>query len=508
MFSKKLSFLLYLISGIILVVGCGGENPEDIVFPTQAATIIITDQIIANETASPEIGIELLGSEEREFKVETVPQNNCGGSAEVENVVEKSRSVSHTMEVGGEYRISASGEVKILGTGVELGTEVATMLGYGYGAEESLSRSITVKASPGTNMEHTISLLEVYENGEASVDVNGILELVPFSFRDDFAIKLVSSRNLGCPTAESIEIEPNQPATPTLTATNIPEVVDSGSVEPEVSETPTVTNTPPVSEPSRDEEGIFSSPVQLDVTTANISAKITKIEVEPQLFMKWTFRFESDNEDTWDIRFSGNSYVVDEFGNSYELQSVPSPVNLRQGGVEEVTLSFAPPEPEASTFTLHLFRYGSGYIAYARPAALVSEVLNTNVAPTPTPLTQPAFSPNAPVNVTTNDISARVTTVEILPQAMKWTFRFESDNEDTWDVRFSGNSYVVDEFGNSYELQSVPSPVNLRQGGVEEVTLSFAPPEPEASTFTLHLFRYGSGYIAYVQPSSIVEVMR
>lgn len=176
-----------------------------------------------------EIDLEETETQIKEIKVELIPQNNCGGMAEIENGIEHSQAVQHTMDVGLGYGLSADGSVKIFGTGVSLGAEVAASLGYAYGTEEIVNRSITVKAAPGTNMEHKISFQEVYENGVATVSLENEIEIVPFSFRTDFKLEAVESVDRGCPASPA-------PVTPTPTPTPQPTLVPSV--------TPTATPTP------------------------------------------------------------------------------------------------------------------------------------------------------------------------------------------------------------------------------------------------------------------------
>lgn len=144
-------------------------------------------------------------------------QNNCGGNSEAEYTYEQSRSIAHTLEVGAEFEVNAKGEVKIAGTGVELGASVAAKMGQTYGSERSVSRSLKLKAQPGSWMEHRIKLVEVWQTGEAQVTVGGGTHRVPFSYRSDFALELAESRQLACPTASAQMVAPTgtpAPATP------------------------------------------------------------------------------------------------------------------------------------------------------------------------------------------------------------------------------------------------------------------------------------------------------
>jgi hypothetical protein len=153
------------------------------------------------------IEIQITGTESKEIEVETIPQLNCTGSAEVENLIQKSRTIEHTMEVQNGVSINANGQVGFAGTDVELGATVASQFGQSYGNSESITRSITVKTKPGINMQHIIRQVEVWKVGQAKISVGGQQTTIPFKFRSDFAIELVNSQNLGgcdvTPTAVS-----------------------------------------------------------------------------------------------------------------------------------------------------------------------------------------------------------------------------------------------------------------------------------------------------------------
>jgi len=178
--------------------------------------------------------------EKEEISRETIPQNNCGGSSEVENTIEKSRTIAHTIEVGGELSVSAEGEIAPAGVGVNLGASVAQSYGYQYGTEESLARSLTVKAKEGTCMEHTIRLLEKWDIGEAQIFLAGKKPfIIPYRFRSDFAVELVDSRDLGCPCAAFSTPEP----APTLTPVPVAKVVPMDTLIPPTPK-PKPTDTP------------------------------------------------------------------------------------------------------------------------------------------------------------------------------------------------------------------------------------------------------------------------
>jgi hypothetical protein len=199
----------------LLSAACGGSKPD----APPAAQVPPTPNVI----------IELEGGttpEYREATIEMIPQNNCGGNAEVENHIERTKTIAHTMEVGAEFQVSTSGQVGFAGRGVGLGAMVASKLGYSYGAEESMSRSITVKAKERTYVEHRIKLQEIWEVGMAQVVVDNQTLDIPFSFRTDFAVDLVDSKEVPemCdPTTDSSqEISQDELLRPTYTPSSIP----------------------------------------------------------------------------------------------------------------------------------------------------------------------------------------------------------------------------------------------------------------------------------------------
>jgi hypothetical protein len=163
------------------------------------------------------IEIQMTGTESKEVRTETIPQQNCTGSAEVENSTEKSRTIEYVMEVQNGASINANGQVGFAGTDVELGATVASQLGLSYGTSETLTRSITVKASVGTNMQHTIRELEIWKVGQAKISVGGQETIIPFKFRSDFAVELVNSQDLGCPSTGT---QPEAQPQPTQASNN------------------------------------------------------------------------------------------------------------------------------------------------------------------------------------------------------------------------------------------------------------------------------------------------
>jgi hypothetical protein len=215
------------------LVAC--SNPE----PTQETPVAIN--------STPEVLIQILDdtkSEAREISIDVIQQPNCGGNAEVESQVERSVSIIRILEAGAGLEVNANGQVGFAGTGVELGAAVASQIGYTYGSEDNITRSITVKARPGTKMEHQISLQEIWEVGTAKIVVNDQELLVPFSFRKDFSMELVNSTETGCPIPTTF-IESTDFTSPTpILPTNTPVSTDTpvSTIAPSPTQLPT--NTP------------------------------------------------------------------------------------------------------------------------------------------------------------------------------------------------------------------------------------------------------------------------
>lgn len=198
---KVISLLISLI--LLFASGCGG-SPQP-------------------PSLSPQIQIEITGTETKELGTETIPQPNCTGSAEVENGVGRSRQIEYTMEVQNGAQVNTNGQVGFAGTDIELGATVSAQFGQSYGMSETVSRSLTVKASHKTNMVHTVRQQEVWKIGKATITVGEQQTVIPFKYRYDFTIELVNSVDLAnCDTlvavpapttsADSMSANPQQPS--------------------------------------------------------------------------------------------------------------------------------------------------------------------------------------------------------------------------------------------------------------------------------------------------------
>jgi hypothetical protein len=231
---KSFRYLILPLLLITLVAGCGGPSQP----LTETAQVVVPRVEVFPSKAPPE---------KRTVSTETIPQNNCGGSTDISNTIEHSRSNVYELDLGEGISVNVSGDADIPDVGkVRVGAEVAAQYGVTYGQAESLSRSLTVSAKAGTNIQHTLQQVEYWETGELIIVAGEKILRYPYSFRKDFDIELVESENVGCPltsnpTPTQTPVPPTATAThmpvpPTATATNTP-----GSLAP----TPTPTATPP-----------------------------------------------------------------------------------------------------------------------------------------------------------------------------------------------------------------------------------------------------------------------
>jgi hypothetical protein len=157
--------------------------------------------------------IELTEPVYETIRTEKIDQPNCQGTATVENVVERSRGINHSIVLGAGLEVDVDGKLEVFGTGVDLGVLISNELGYQYGQTESITRSIIVGAAPNTHMSHTIKQSEIWEVGTARVTSNGQSTDIPFRFRANFSVDLLESAPIDCVTGQvSVDQPVAQPA--------------------------------------------------------------------------------------------------------------------------------------------------------------------------------------------------------------------------------------------------------------------------------------------------------
>ncbi len=175
--SYRIALTLLFVFFAFVLIGCSEDSP-----PPQNVTITLGEIV----------------SEPKQVELERYTQNNCGGSSETDYEVGRSRVIVRELEVGAGFEVNTKGEVSVLGTGVALGAAVSGQVGSTYGTQDSLERAVTVRAAPGTKMEHEISHQEIWKVGTATVVVNGQRMDIPFSYRHEFTLVLLDSRQLPC----------------------------------------------------------------------------------------------------------------------------------------------------------------------------------------------------------------------------------------------------------------------------------------------------------------------
>lgn len=184
---KAYKFVVVFFLIPLMLIGCtpsGGNTSNDI------------------ENYKVEI-IELTEPMYESIRTENIKQPNCTGTGEVDNVIERTMGINHSIVVGFGLAVDVDGKLEVLGTGVDLGTEISRELGFEYGTIESITRSITVRAAPKTHMMHTIQLSEVWEAGTARVTVGGQSTEIPFRYRANFSIDLIKSVPIDCVTGQA-----------------------------------------------------------------------------------------------------------------------------------------------------------------------------------------------------------------------------------------------------------------------------------------------------------------
>lgn len=210
--------LISLLIGSTLLSSCGSSGTEE----------------TAN-TITPQIFVFPGEQELRLISEEPITQNNCDGSAVTSQTIEKQHRILYSLELGSGIKVSAEGRAKIPEIGeVGVGAEVATNYKVGYGQEETVSRSVTVAAKEGTNIQHTIRQYEVWETGEILVVSGEVNQRLPYSFRRDFSIEALPPANIGCATSSSTSSEDGESSTVTeasaTTATEEPTSPPLGQV--------------------------------------------------------------------------------------------------------------------------------------------------------------------------------------------------------------------------------------------------------------------------------------
>lgn len=188
--SKK-AFLILLIA--LLAVGCNSDSRNE----------------EAKQGPVPQVFVFPGPQKERLISQEIIDQDNCDGTAETSQTVERSHTVFYTLELGSNIKVEADGRAKIPEIGeVGVGVEVAGNYQVGYGNSDSISRSQTVAAAPRSHIQHTVQQFEIWETGEVLIVAGGINQRFLYNFRRDFSIKAVAPANVDCPEGGASQSQP------------------------------------------------------------------------------------------------------------------------------------------------------------------------------------------------------------------------------------------------------------------------------------------------------------
>lgn len=157
---------------------------------------------------SPELPISSVqvvypsGQEKRLIAQETIDINNCNSATETLSVIERSHTISYTLEL---YEDSD------LVNQDTLGEYVARQYGAIYGQSITLNRSISLSVNPYSHVQFIVRQFEIWEQGTIVMTKDNLHQQLPFSFRNDFSLEWVSGVNLDCSVA-AINVTPTPPA--------------------------------------------------------------------------------------------------------------------------------------------------------------------------------------------------------------------------------------------------------------------------------------------------------
>lgn len=191
LFSVLSAFLLSACSGVTITIG-PTATPE--LPPTPTATPVPVIHVVPSG-ASPE---------KQTVRVETHPQNNCGGSGDSKTIFTQQHAVSYQLQLGQNWTVSANGQVGIPGVGnVEVGAAVATHYGVSYGQTQVQSHSLELIAPAGKRMEHILRHVELWDTGTIVMTLVGQEHRIPYKFPVGYRIEQQDSVELVCDFASA-----------------------------------------------------------------------------------------------------------------------------------------------------------------------------------------------------------------------------------------------------------------------------------------------------------------
>ncbi len=203
---------LFILLVISLLLGACGANSNPTAQPDAPAATAVSE---GEAPTSPLPQVELIPSGELLEKRLTgsveKTQDNCADSDPSIYTVSESRTIAHTMEVGGGLTISKEGTLggqlpgDLAKVEVSVGTAVNLTYGYSYGQQETLSEDISVTIPPGMRKTFTLNYYDQWENGTLRITLGDKTYEYPYSFRRGFTIEKTGTREEICDVATPTE---------------------------------------------------------------------------------------------------------------------------------------------------------------------------------------------------------------------------------------------------------------------------------------------------------------
>ncbi len=328
--SRYSLYILILVLANMLTTGCLFIKPQ----PDSAQLGVPVVQVIPSGNPP----------EKRILSSETIPQNNCGGSAEVSSTIERSRSIAYILEIGGEIKIDADGSVGVPDIGeIQVGAEVAAKYGVTYGQEETFTRSLTVSAKEGTNIQHELKQVEYWEIGELVFTSAEKTMRYPYSFRRDFGVELVKSENIDCSASMPV---PQTIFSPTPVPDPTPIHTTEPFVLPTVEPTSAPSSTRVIGEYKALGESYEAGGISLTLTNYNIKSDGTiwlEFAVTNQgnskILLRYQDNYFSVKDDTGRIYQQDEDFLLDSKqvelspGNTFKISGHSWPDGYDQVGI-------------------------------------------------------------------------------------------------------------------------------------------------------------------------------
>lgn len=261
MFTSRRLGIVALVGALLLAAAC---TPT-----TQVPDVAL------GPSRTPEVFIFPGETEKILISTEDIPQNNCDGSAEMSQEVERSYTVRRTLDLGTQITVDASGQAGIPGVGqVGVGVAVANFYQVSYGSEDAVARAVVVKAKEGTSILHTIRQYEIWETGNLLISVAGVNQQFPYRFRKDFSMETLPPANIGCP-GQAVQPSPADAAMVAESSSGSAALAQPATAAPLPTNTP---QPPPIATPAPACPFLTNSHINQLRTAASVSDALKQAE--------------------------------------------------------------------------------------------------------------------------------------------------------------------------------------------------------------------------------------